>query len=95
MTAWETTVQTPRDLMTAEQEAGRGKRMPALGPRDCRFPTGRPVAPGGRIRRFCGQPTQAGSPYCEAHHAIAYQPRPTEGDKPADTNGPETRRVWR
>lgn len=37
----------------------------------CKWPIGDPAAPG---FRFCGHPTTPGTPYCEAHARLAYQP---------------------
>jgi hypothetical protein len=73
-----TTARTPR--IATEPDAGEPMpvaRPPhpylAVGPRDCRWPSGDPRRPD---FSFCRQPvTTAGRSYCDAHHAKAYERR--------------------
>lgn len=43
-----------------------------LKPSSCKWPIGDPLTP---EFRFCGAPTEGGSPYCSHHACLAYQPR--------------------
>jgi hypothetical protein len=73
-----TTARTPR--IATEPDAGEPLRVAlpphpycAVGPRDCRWPSGDPRRPD---FSFCRQPvTIAGRSYCDAHHAKAYERR--------------------
>jgi len=55
----------------------------------CRWPIGDPSDPDGF--HFCGRKTKPGSPYCEAHARMAYQPqqppRRSDKDKPRKATG--------
>jgi GcrA cell cycle regulator len=46
--------------------------------RTCKWPIGDPATPN---FWFCGLPTQAGKPYCEAHVAVAFQPMSSRRDR--------------
>lgn len=45
----------------------------------CKWPIGHP---GDTDFHFCGQPSQAGFPYCSAHCAVAYQAQMPRRDRP-------------
>lgn len=49
--------------------------------RCCRWPLGDPQQPD---FRFCGEPRRQGSPYCDAHHGLAYVPRRQRTKQEAD-----------
>lgn len=46
----------------------------------CKWPIGHP---GDESFRFCGGQSRAGSPYCEGHAQMAYQPMPAKRDRRA------------
>ena len=46
--------------------------------RTCKWPVGDPATDD---FWFCGLPTQAGKPYCEAHVGVAFQPMSTRRDR--------------
>jgi GcrA cell cycle regulator len=46
--------------------------------RTCKWPIGDPATAN---FWFCGLPTQAGKPYCEAHVAVAFQPMSSRRDR--------------
>ena len=46
--------------------------------RTCKWPVGDPATPN---FWFCGLPTQAGKPYCEAHVGVAFQPMSSRRDR--------------
>lgn len=49
----------------------------------CRWPMGDPAEPG---FQFCGRKCKSGSPYCEAHAELAYQPARRRRKKSADAD---------
>ena len=49
-----------------------------LNERMCKWPIGHP---GTEKFHFCGRAAQAGTPYCEAHSRVAYQPAPSRRDR--------------
>jgi len=49
----------------------------------CKWPIG---DPDDSEFRFCGRKAESGSPYCEAHQQLAYQPAKKRRRKPTDTD---------
>lgn len=60
-------VKSPEPLLTREQRAS----VLNLNERTCKWPFG---DPGAQDFHFCGARVKTGSPYCEVHVALAYQP---------------------
>ncbi|MGF1464004.1 MAG: GcrA family cell cycle regulator [Maricaulaceae bacterium] len=61
----------PPPLEPAPLENGNFATVLTLSERICKWPIGDPTDPN---FRFCGRPSKPGSPYCEAHARMAYQP---------------------
>ena len=57
---------------------GRGSRLMELTERTCKWPIGDPATDD---FWFCGLPSQAGKPYCEAHVSVAFQPMSSRRDR--------------
>jgi GcrA cell cycle regulator len=67
------------NLVSIEKKAKKLDLM-QLTERTCKWPIGDPAT---TEFWFCGHPTQAGKPYCEAHVAVAFQPMSSRRDRRA------------
>lgn len=66
--------------MTTPARSQTGVGFFALREGRCKYPLGGIAEP---ASRFCGAAAPAGCPYCAAHAAIAFQPRPDRGGRTA------------
>jgi GcrA cell cycle regulator len=62
------------------EKMARRLTLMELTERTCKWPIGDPAT---TEFWFCGHPTQAGKPYCEAHVAVAFQPMSSRRDRRA------------
>ena len=71
---------SPEALATVKEVEKMAKKLTVmeLTERTCKWPVGDPAT---EDFWFCGLPTQAGKPYCEAHVGVAFQPMSTKRDR--------------
>jgi GcrA cell cycle regulator len=60
------------------EKTSRRLTLMELTERTCKWPIGDPATPD---FWFCGLPTKAGKPYCDAHVAVAFQPMSSRRDR--------------
>lgn len=71
--------EAPRQLVRAiDIPAGPGVSLLKVTDKMCKWPLGHP---GDENFRFCGNGALDGSPYCEGHAQLAYQPMPSKRDR--------------
>lgn len=71
-------VAEPEAVVEATLENGDFATVMTLSSTMCRWPIG---DPGSNEFHFCGNKTEAASPYCEAHVRMAYQPSQNRRDR--------------
>lgn len=64
--------------VNAVEKTARKISLMELTERTCKWPIGDPAT---EKFWFCGLPTQAGKPYCEAHVSVAFQPMSSRRDR--------------
>jgi GcrA cell cycle regulator len=71
---------SPEALATVREVEKKARKITLmeLTERTCKWPIGDPATPN---FWFCGLPTQAGKPYCEAHVGVAFQPMSSRRDR--------------
>lgn len=71
---------SPEALAKVSEVEKKAKKISLLEltERTCKWPIGDPATDD---FWFCGLPTQAGKPYCEAHVGVAFQPMSTRRDR--------------
>ena len=71
---------SPEALASVREVEKRAKRLTLmeLTERTCKWPIGDPATPD---FWFCGLPSVAGKPYCEAHVGVAFQPMSARRDR--------------
>jgi len=71
---------SPEALAKVNEIEKKSKKLTLmeLTERTCKWPVGDPATPD---FWFCGLPTQAGKPYCEAHVGVAFQPMSARRDR--------------
>ena len=71
---------SPEALASVREVEKRAMRLSLmdLTERTCKWPIGDPATP---EFWFCGLPSQAGKPYCEAHVGVAFQPMSARRDR--------------
>ena len=71
---------SPEALATVKEVEKTAKKLTVmeLTERTCKWPVGDPAT---EDFWFCGLPTQAGKPYCEAHVGVAFQPMSTRRER--------------
>ncbi len=71
---------SPEALETVREVEKKSKRLSLmeLTERTCKWPIGDPAT---ENFWFCGLPSQAGKPYCEAHVGVAFQPMSSRRDR--------------
>ncbi|MGE4324872.1 MAG: GcrA family cell cycle regulator [Pseudodonghicola sp.] len=71
---------SPEALAKVNEVEKKSKKLTLmeLTERTCKWPVGDPATPD---FWFCGLPTQAGKPYCEAHVGVAFQPMSARRDR--------------
>ena len=71
---------SPEALASVREVEKRAARLSLmeLTERTCKWPIGDPATP---EFWFCGLPSQAGKPYCEAHVGVAFQPMTARRDR--------------
>jgi len=71
---------SPEALASVREVEKRARRIPLmeLTERTCKWPIGDPATDD---FWFCGLPSQAGKPYCEAHVGVAFQPMSARRDR--------------
>ncbi len=71
---------SPEALASVREVEKRARRIPLmeLTERTCKWPIGDPAT---EDFWFCGLPSQAGKPYCEAHVGVAFQPMSSRRDR--------------
>ena len=71
---------SPEALAKVSEVEKKAKKISLLEltERTCKWPIGDPATD---EFWFCGLPTQAGKPYCEAHVGVAFQPMSTRRDR--------------
>jgi GcrA cell cycle regulator len=71
---------SPEALAKVNEIEKKAKKLSLmeLTERTCKWPVGDPATPN---FWFCGLPTQAGKPYCEAHVGVAFQPMSSRRDR--------------
>lgn len=71
---------SPEALASVREVEKRAMRLSLmdLTERTCKWPIGDPATPD---FWFCGLPSQAGKPYCEAHVGVAFQPMSARRDR--------------
>ncbi|SMY08633.1 GcrA family cell cycle regulator [Flavimaricola marinus] len=71
---------SPEALAKVNEVEKTAKRLSLmeLTEKTCKWPVGDPATPD---FWFCGLPTQAGKPYCEAHVGVAFQPMSARRDR--------------
>lgn len=67
-------------LPIAEIPSGPGVTLLKVTDKMCKWPIGHPGDAG---FRFCGSTSRDGSPYCEGHAQLAYQPMPSKRERRA------------
>lgn len=71
--------EAPRPVVRAiDIPAGPGVSLLKVTDKMCKWPIGHP---GDENFRFCGNGAHDGSPYCEGHAQLAYQPMPSKRDR--------------
>lgn len=71
---------SPEALASVREIEKKARKIPLmeLTERTCKWPIGDPATPD---FWFCGLPSQAGKPYCEAHVGVAFQPMSARRDR--------------
>jgi GcrA cell cycle regulator len=71
---------SPEALASVREVEKRARRLTLmeLTERTCKWPIGDPATDD---FWFCGLPTQAGKPYCDAHVGVAFQPMSARRDR--------------
>ncbi|WP_041527411.1 GcrA family cell cycle regulator [Paracoccus aminophilus] len=71
---------SPETLASAREIEKRSRKLSLmeLTERTCKWPIGDPATD---KFWFCGMPSQAGKPYCEAHVSVAFQPMSARRDR--------------
>ncbi|MCX8508287.1 MAG: GcrA cell cycle regulator, partial [Rhodobacteraceae bacterium] len=71
---------SPEALASVREVEKKARKIPLmeLTERTCKWPIGDPATPD---FWFCGLPSQAGKPYCEAHVGVAFQPMSARRDR--------------
>jgi len=71
---------SPEALASVREVEKRARRLSLmeLTERTCKWPIGDPATDD---FWFCGLPTQAGKPYCDAHVGVAFQPMSARRDR--------------
>ncbi len=71
---------SPEALASVREVEKRARRLTLmeLTERTCKWPIGDPAT---EDFWFCGLPTQAGKPYCDAHVSVAFQPMSARRDR--------------
>lgn len=71
---------SPEALASVREVEKKAKKLDLmeLTERTCKWPIGDPAT---EEFWFCGLPTQAGKPYCEAHVGVAFQPMSSRRDR--------------
>ena len=64
--------------VNAVEKTAKKISLMELTERTCKWPIGDPAT---EKFWFCGLPTQAGKPYCEAHVSVAFQPMSSRRDR--------------
>ena len=70
----------PKALAKVSEVEKKAKKLTLMGltSRTCKWPVGDPATDD---FWFCGLPSQAGKPYCEAHVGVAFQPMSSRRDR--------------
>ncbi len=74
-------IEPPRQVIRViDVPVGPGVSLLKITDKMCKWPIGHP---GDENFRFCGNGSIDGSPYCEGHAQVAYQPMPSKRDRRA------------
>ena len=68
----------PEPIAEEILDDGEWATVLTLNERMCKWPIGHP---GTDKFHFCGRKAEGGTPYCEAHSRVAYQPAPSRKDR--------------